>query len=99
MAGKSKFEIGDLVAHQGSKQKGIVREVRNGWVKFEVLEKRKPDGSPCFARFAAGKVTLLATRSQVAAYVVKKQAAQAIKKNVIHRVMNWLKRRMLSAPA
>ncbi len=89
---KSKFEVGDLVAHQGSKQKGIVRDVRNGWVKFEVLEKRKADGSPYYARFASAKVTLLATRSQVAAYVIKKQAVKAKQRNITSRVASWVKR-------
>lgn len=90
---KIKFQVGDLVRHEPSNQQGVAVEVKGNYVKFRVLEKTNPDGTPYIAQFNANKVTLLATRAQVLAWVMEKQAEQRKKMSIGARFFGWLKRK------
>lgn len=93
------FRVGDAVFHPGTGQRGIVREVRNTWVRFQVFGKTAPGGKPYWARFTHTKLRMLATREQLIAHAMKLKRQHEQSQKPLGRVAAYIRKLWKGDPA
>lgn len=99
IAKRNRFRVGDAVYHPGTKYRGIVREVKGTWVRFQVFGKTAPGGKPFTARFAHTKLLMLATREQLMARAIEMKRQHESAQKPLGRVAAYIRKLWKTAPA
>lgn len=99
IARKNPFRVGDAVYHDGTKYRGIVKEVHADWVRMHVFGKTAPGGKPYLARFAYRKLSLIATREALMARALELKKQQDAANKPIERIARWIQNLWKKQPA
>jgi hypothetical protein len=94
ISNRPKIEVGDLVAHLQSKNKGLVTVIKGDLIKFKVFGPTGPKGEEIFRVFKRDKLVIMAKSGQIEAkykeIVAAKEAAAKRDKNPLNRLARWV---------